>query len=199
MKGANRRLAVVAVVAALGLAGCLQGNSTPQQLTAEQMVARGRHLITVGDCSICHSPKVMTDRGPMVDSSMLLAGHRAEAPVLPFPADVLASGVWGTVANPEFTAWAGPWGISFAPNLTPDKFTGSGAWTEQQFIDAMRTGKHLGVGRPILPPMPWEANAAHTDDDLKAIFAYLQSIKPVENLVPQPVPPLQLGQTEPGQ
>ena len=199
MKGMNTRFAALAVVAAATLAGCVQGNSSPQQLSPQEVAARGKHLITVGDCSICHSPKIMTERGPMVDSSMLLAGYRADSPVPPFPAEALASGAWGAVANPEFTAWAGPWGISFASNLTPDKFTGSGAWTEQQFIDAMRKGKHLGEGRSIMPPMPWEAIAAHTDADLKAIFAYLQSIKPVQNLVPQPTPPPQPGQAAPGQ
>jgi hypothetical protein len=53
----------------------------------------------------------------------------------------------------------------------------------------MRTGKHLGVGRAILPPMPWPGVAALTDEDLKALFAYLQSLKPISNLVPQPIPP----------
>ena len=53
------------------------------------------------------------------------------------------------------TAWAGPWGVSFTANLTPDKETGLGDWTEEQFIATMRTGKHQGKGRPVLPPMPY--------------------------------------------
>ncbi len=85
--------------------------------------------------------------------------------------------------------WAGPWGISFAANLTPDAATGLGGWTATQFIQTMRTGKHLGAGRPILPPMPVYALAAMTDPDLKALFAYLKSLKPVQNQVPAPVPP----------
>jgi mono/diheme cytochrome c family protein len=82
-----------------------------------------------------------------------------------------------------------PWGISFAANLTPDQQTGLGGWTAELFIKTMRTGKHFGVARPLLPPMPWFSLAALSDRDLKAVFAYLKSIKPIRNQVPQPVPP----------
>ncbi|HEY1461040.1 MAG TPA: hypothetical protein VGH59_13395 [Casimicrobiaceae bacterium] len=93
------------------------------------------------------------------------------------------------MTNGDFTAWAGPCGISFAANLTPDKATGLGGWTAEQFIQSTRTGKHLGVGRPILPPMPIASLATLTDADLKAIFAYLKSIKPISNQVPPSLPP----------
>jgi hypothetical protein len=89
------------------------------------------------------------------------------------------------------TAWAGPWGVSFGTNLTPDKETGIGEWTEEAFMQAMRTGKHQGQpnGRDILPPMPWQSIAQMTDEDLKMVWAYLRSIPPVKNQVPLPVPP----------
>jgi hypothetical protein len=89
----------------------------------------------------------------------------------------------------HLSAWAGPWGISFSANLTPDETTGIGAWTEEAFIETLRTGKHLGMGREILPPMPWQVIGAMTDGDLKSIFAYLMSLRPVMNQVPQPIPP----------
>jgi hypothetical protein len=57
------------------------------------------------------------------------------------------------------------------------------------FVNAMRKGQHLGAGRPILPPMPWENLAQMSDDDLRAIFAYLKSLPSVKNQVPEPVPP----------
>jgi hypothetical protein len=95
--------------------------------------------------------------------------------------------------NDHLTAAVGPWGVSFAMNLTPDDETGTGRWTEEHFVQAMRTGKHLGAGRPILPPMPWPNLQHATDDDLKSIFTYLKSIKPIKNAVPQPIPPDQLG------
>jgi hypothetical protein len=84
------------------------------------------------------------------------------------------------------TAWAGPWGGSYAANLTPDEATGLGIWTEELFIQALRSGKHMGVGRDILPPMPWQNCAVLTDSDLRAIFAYLRSIPPIRNSVPVP-------------
>jgi hypothetical protein len=80
-------------------------------------------------------------------------------------------------------------GISFSANITPDKLTGLGNWTVQQFIQTMRTGKHLGVGRPLLPPMPVEGVAVLTDPDIRAMFAYLMSLKPIANPVPAPIPP----------
>jgi hypothetical protein len=95
------------------------------------------------------------------------------------------------LGNEHFTAWAGPWGVSFSMNLTPDEETGMGTWNEAMFIKAMRTGKHLGEGREILPPMPWPYLAKATDQDLKAIFAYLKSIPPVKNAVPDPIPPME--------
>jgi mono/diheme cytochrome c family protein len=87
------------------------------------------------------------------------------------------------------TAFAGPWGVSFAANLTPDKETGLGAWTEEMFIATMRTQRHQGKGRALLPPMPASMIANLNDEDLKALFAYLQSLTPVRNRVPTPVDP----------
>jgi hypothetical protein len=121
----------------------------------------------------------------------LLSGHPADAQLPPLPAGVVgpAPNQWAAITNSDLTAWVGPWGTSFAANLTPDKATGLGGWTPDQFIKTMRTGKHLGVGRPILPPMPWFDVAVLTDSDLKAMFAYLKSMKPVQNPVPPPIPP----------
>ncbi len=94
------------------------------------------------------------------------------------------------LVNPMLTAWGGPWGVSFTNNLTPDDSTGLGEWTEEAFIQAIKTGKHQGQpnGRGILPPMPWEVIRHATDEDLQAIWAFLQSLPPVVNLVPTPVP-----------
>lgn len=74
------------------------------------------------------------------------------------------------------TAWTGPWGISYSANLTPDE-TGTGNWTEEQFIRAIREGKSKGLqnGRSLLPPMPWQTLRIMKDEELKAIFAYLKN------------------------
>ena len=64
-------------------------------------------------------------------------------------------------------------------------------WPEDIFVDTIKTGKHWGASRPILPPMPWQSYSQLTDDDLKAIYAYLRTIPPIKNRVPeaQPAPP----------
>jgi hypothetical protein len=72
-------------------------------------------------------------------------------------------------------------------NLTPDSETGLGSWSEQMFIEMSRTGRHMGKGRPVLPPMPVASLTAATDEDLRAIFAFLKSLPPVKNRVPDPV------------
>ena len=156
--------------------------------TAEKEVRRGELLVTFGGCHDCHTPKVMTPKGPQPDTSRLLSGHPSDAPLPAVPRDVIGPTQWGALATNDLTAWAGPWGISFAANLTPD-VTGLGPWTAQDFIHTMRTGKHLGVGRALLPPMPWFNLEALTDPDLRALFKYLHSIKPISNQVPQPIPP----------
>jgi hypothetical protein len=86
----------------------------------------------------------------------------------------------------------GPWGVSFSRNLTPDQSTGIGSWTEEMFIKTIRDGKHQGEGRALLPPMPWQMYAQMTDDDLKAIFAFLRSLPAIANAVPDPIPPEKL-------
>jgi hypothetical protein len=105
------------------------------------------------------------------------------------PAPKLPEGPWGVTVASTLTAWSGPWGTSFPANLTPDPETGLGKWTEQDFVDTIRSGRHMGRGRQILPPMPWFNYAKATDEDLKAIYAYLRSIPPVRNRVPEPIPP----------
>ncbi len=154
-------------------------------------IARGKYLVDAGGCHDCHTPKKMTPTGPAPDLSLALSGQRSGAPVAPVPAGFPgpAPGQWVAMTNADLTAWAGPWGISFSANITPDRATGIGDWTAAQFIQTARTGRHLGVGRPLLPPMPVTSLAALTDADLKAMFAYLMSIRPIANAVPAPLPP----------
>lgn len=155
----------------------------------DAQVKRGAYLVTLGGCNDCHTPWKMGPNGPEPDVSRLLSGHpeniKVAAPAPP------PDGVWqnGAVVGPTFTSWSGPWGVSFTANLTPDRNTGLGIWTEDMFIKAIRTGRHYGVSRPILPPMPWFNYRHMTDEDLKAVFAYLRSIPPVANHVPDPIPP----------
>lgn len=157
---------------------------------APDAVERGSYLVRIMACNDCHTPFVMGENGPQPDMSRMLSGHPA-AEVLPAPPAALAQGPWSWAGAASNTAYAGPWGVSFAANLTPDPQTGLGSWTEETFVRAIRTGRHMGVGRPILPPMPAPAYSSATDDDLKAIWSYLQTIKPVANAVPQPIEPVE--------
>lgn len=149
-------------------------------------VARGKYLVTIGGCNDCHTPLKMTPTGPAPDMSRMLSGH-PEA--LKMPAGPAMTDPWGIAMASTATAFSGPWGTSFARNLTPDRETGLGAWTEKDFMDTIRNGRHQGRGRALLPPMPWFNYAEATDDDLRAIFAYLRSIPAVKNRVEEPRPP----------
>lgn len=174
-------LTCLALAPHIGLAQSL--HATNEQLR------RGEYLATFGGCNDCHTPKIMTSTGPELDASRLLSGHTASSHPPSIPPGVLGTTQWGAIATGDLTAWAGPWGISFAANLTPDETTGLGKWTPQEFIKTMRTGKHLGVGRALLPPMPWRDIAALKDEDLKALFMYLKSLKPIVNPVEAPLAP----------
>jgi hypothetical protein len=118
--------------------------------------------------------------------SRALSGHPQEFKVPPPPKP---DGPWIAAFAATNTAWAGPWGVSFTANLTPDPETGLGKWTQRNFIETIRTGRHMGRGREVLPPMPIMVYNNFTDDDLAAIFAYLQTIPAIRNRVPEPLPP----------
>jgi mono/diheme cytochrome c family protein len=153
-------------------------------------VARGEYIVSTSACHDCHTPFTMGPNGPEPDMARALSGH-PEGLKMPPPPKLEGAWVWaGAGTN---TAFAGPWGISFTANLTPDKETGLGSWTADQFVTTIRTGKHLGKGRPILPPMPWPVYRNLTDDDLKSVFAYLQTLKPIRNKVPEPIEPAEGG------
>ncbi|MCE7933033.1 MAG: diheme cytochrome c-553 [Chlorobi bacterium CHB2] len=150
-------------------------------------IERGKYLVTISGCNDCHTPMKMGPKGPEKDMARLLAGHPEEA-ALPTPPKI--DGPWGMMSTAMTgTAYAGPWGVSYAMNLTPDTTTGLGNWSEQVFMLAIKEGKHFGGSRPIMPPMPWDAYKQMTDEDLKAVFAYLKSIPAVKNKVPEYVPP----------
>jgi Cytochrome c len=147
---------------------------------------RGSYLVRIMGCNHCHTPLKLGPNGPEPDMSRALTGHPADL-VMPEPPAL--DGTWGWLGAGTNTAFAGPWGVSFAANLTPDVETGLGRWTVETFIATMRTGRHEGKGRPVLPPMPAENLAALSESDIRDLFAYLQSLAPVHNRVPGPLDP----------
>lgn len=159
-------------------------------MTKADSIKRGEYLITSMGCNDCHSPKVMTDHGPDHDHTRLLSGHPADE-VLPKMPDksFVAPGQW-ILMNNGITSFTGPWGTSFAANLTPDE-SGIGNWTYDNFKIAIREGKFKGQenGRPLLPPMPWPNLKNLTEDDYANMWIYLRSLPPVKNVVPTALPP----------
>lgn len=155
----------------------------------ESQTKWGEHLVLSGGCGDCHTPKKMGAHGPEDDSSLLLSGHPAKMPAPEVDRKLMESK--GLVVTQTLTAWIGPWGISYAANLTSDE-SGIGTWNEDQFLFAIRNGKLKGLAgsRDLLPPMPWLSIRNYNDDELKAIFAYLKSTKPISNMVAPPTPPV---------
>jgi hypothetical protein len=168
------------------LAGAIVLVGSITALSGNTRVERGKYLVTMIGCNDCHTPLKMGPKGPEPDMSRFLSGHPEQMGALPAVAP-RGPWVWGGAATN--TAFSGPWGISYAANLTPDQNTGLGIWTEDMFVRALRTGRHMGVSREILPPMPWQSFRTATDEDLKSIYAFLRSIKPVTNHVPDVQPP----------
>jgi hypothetical protein len=187
--------AAAALGAALAVAGCqsrpggeTREPGTPAATTAApDPVARGQYLVNAMGCDDCHTPQKLGPNGLEPDLERRLSGHPASLVLPPPPA--LGDGPWMWCGTGTLTAFSGPWGITYTPNLTPHETTGLAVWTEDMFIQAMRTGRHMGTSRPIMPPMPWRYYGNLNDDDLKAIFAFLRTVPPVENLVPDYAPP----------
>jgi len=172
-------------IATISLAGLVTAQTSKPAAETKGSADRGKHLVFLGGCNDCHTPLIMTASGPRPDSTRYLSGHPSGLKLPPPPALDMN---WMAAASATMTAWAGPWGISYTANLTPDS-TGLGIWTEQLFMQAMRSGKHLGVGRPIMPPMPIEEMGKLSDQELKDVWAFLRTIPPVHNQVPEYLPP----------
>jgi hypothetical protein len=181
---------------ALFIAACSENTpETSQTATTEvatesheEIVKQGEYLVGIMGCNDCHSPKQVGERGPEIIPELMLSGYPSDRPIVKFDSKMIKDGFG--MFYPDLTAAAGPWGISFAANLTPDE-TGIGNWTEEQFKKAMKEGKAKGLenGRMLLPPMPWTNFTQLRDEDAHAIFTYLKSIKPVSNIVPAPIGP----------
>lgn len=182
---------IALATAALSCTLLAPGAALAENATA--LVKRGAQLVGIGGCMDCHTPFRMGANGPEKDLARGLSGH-PEALQMPPPPKLAEA--WNWAGSATMTAFVGPWGMTYSANLTPDRETGIGAWTQEQFIQAMRSGKHVGDARPILPPMPWQALAGLPDKDLRAIYAYLMAQPAIRNKVPDyapPAPPAQAG------
>jgi hypothetical protein len=194
----NHKPIAGAVLASLGLGAAFALAAAPARSaegeaasaapkTAAEWVARGKYVVNTAGCHDCHTPFKPGPNGAEPDMSRMLSGH-PESLVMP-PAPKLPAGPWLIVGAATNTAWSGPWGVSFTANLTPDAATGLGDWTLRDFMSTIRTGRHMGRGRAILPPMPIPVYNNFSDTDLEAIYRYLRTIPPIRNRVPEPWAP----------
>lgn len=179
-------LLLVAVITGFTACQSAGGENVKFPISQDSLINRGAYLVTAMGCNDCHTPKIMTPRGPALDSTRLLSGHRSGVALPPANKDVLKNG-WALFYG-EGTAMISPVGTSFAANLTSDE-TGIGNWSYQQFKTALTRGKWKGLesSRDLLPPMPSENYRNLKEDDIQSIFAYLKSTTPVSNVVPAPI------------
>jgi mono/diheme cytochrome c family protein len=182
-------LVTIAVLTTVFLVFCNQptkveevASTNTSSISPDSLVKRGAYLVSIMGCNDCHTPKKMGPHGPEFDTDRTLSGHPADMPVAKFDTGTAKNWI---LFNQILTNYVGPWGISYSANLTPDS-TGIGSWTEEQFFKAIREGKYKGLDntRPLLPPMPWQEYRKASDEDLRAVFAYLKSNKPIRNVVP---------------
>jgi len=169
-KRANIMACIGLLTGALALTSCSGPGGKPAEeaapaaMSEEQRVERGRYLVLVMGCGDCHTPGTFAGAP---DRSRWLAGS-------------------------EY-GWQGPWGTSYASNLTPDS-TGLPGWTEEDFVRVLKSGTRKD-GTKVLPPMPWPWFSNLTDEDAGAIGAYLTTLAPVPHVVPKRTAP---GQKAPG-
>lgn len=181
-------LSLIAGGITTGIVSCESGKASQpvsDTVSKDSLLKRGEYLVTIGGCDDCHSPKKMGARGPEVDMEHRFSGFPANRPFPKFDSNMVKKGV--VQFNEDLTSAAGPWGVTFSANLSSDE-TGLGKWNEAQFFKALREGKWKGLdnSRSLLPPMPWQGLGKMTDEDLRAVFTFLKSSKPVSNVVPGP-------------
>lgn len=180
-------LSIAATLITYSVTSAGDSKSKAKAMTEAEKVKRGEYLVNSVGCDDCHSPKKMGPQGPEIIADLRFSGFPSNGQLPAVNTAEIKKG-WMMMA-PDLTSAAGPWGQSYAANISSDA-TGIGSWKEEQFIKAIREGKSKGLDgtRPILPPMPWFVYKNMTDDDLKSIFAFLKTTKPVHNIVPQPKP-----------
>lgn len=156
--------------------------------TTEDIVERGKLITEIYGCVDCHSPKIKEGEFLINDPDRLFSGHPGDNKLPQFSPDIIGPDKWRGLFTDGMTAWGGPWGISYSANLTPDKETGIGKLSENNFVNVLKLGIHSGMNRKLMQPMPWKEISELDDENLKAIYHYLKTVKPVKNKVPDSVP-----------
>ena len=163
---------------------CENPRKGSQKKYSLEQINTGKALVAQGKCGFCHTPVIDNSSAP----PKLLSGHPSDYELPDIPNTPVGSQQWMEfMANLDSTVWVNEEGLVYSANITPDEETGIGLWTEEMFINTMRTGKHPGWKRELRKPMPWLELSTLTNEQLTAIYAYLMSIEPVDNRVPDPI------------
>lgn len=193
MKSFKLHLAIIASLSTLFLVSFNNKTHQDERTTIpfrpdKELVKRGKYLVGILGCQDCHSPKRMGPHGPEVIPELHLSGYPSNRPIAKVFPEAIEGG-W-MLFGADGTSAVGPWGMSFAANLTSDA-SGIGTWSYQQFKIALTQGKYKGLAesRPLLPPMPWTNYTNMAEKDILAVFHYLKSTNPVRNVVPVPLSP----------
>ncbi len=164
--------------------------SEQEKLYQEYNVERGKRLVELGGCSQCHTPKIKTTLGYKPDEDRFLSGYPADKPLPDLPyAEIIAGEAEKSFYTTDATIWVGRWGVTFAPNLTPDAETGIGAMSEEDFIEIFRNKEHFSQENPLITPMPVNVYSKLSFFELRSIYIYLQTLEPISNEVPKRIPP----------
>jgi mono/diheme cytochrome c family protein len=155
-------------------------------------VAHGKYIATIAGCTSCHTPLKAEYNQPPQNLTLEQIQNIAFDERAAHDTDKLLSG--GRLFD------LGPAGTVFTLNITPDKETGIGTWTDDQIRIAVKTGIDHN-GKVLFPVMPYHVYNGMADTDLNAVIAYLHSVGPVSNKVPEktvsteglPTPPYQTG------
>ncbi len=177
-------LIVLLVVSGIAI-GCHQKPAQEIAYSPER-IEIGQAIVEGWNCSFCHSPEIKgPDGNPIPDPKRYMSGHPADEEIPSVPDMVITSPEWMEfLDNLDPTVWATDNLIVFSANLTPDDETGIGTWTEVEFVQTIREGRHRGIERRIKYPMPWRELSELSDEELLSVYEYLMTLEPVNNKVP---------------
>ncbi len=186
MRNSYSMVAIISlVVFSLITVGC--SNKPAQEIAySQERMEIGQAIVEGWNCSFCHSPQIKGPDGKaMPDPKRYMSGHPADEPIPTVPDMVLTSPEWMEfLDNLDSTVWATDNLVVFSANLTPDDETGIGTWTEAEFVETIRQGRHRGIERRLKYPMPWRELGELSDEELLSVYEYLMTLEPVKNKVP---------------
>ncbi|MEK6224103.1 MAG: c-type cytochrome [Thermodesulfobacteriales bacterium] len=177
-------LLLIAAVSLIAMS-CRQKPATEVAYSPERL-EMGQAIVEGWNCSFCHTPQIQGPDGKSIfDPKRLMSGHPSNEQIPTVPDMVISSQEWMEfLDNMGSTVWATDNLLIFSANLTPDDETGIGTWTEVEFVETIRQGRHRGIERRIKYPMPWQELSEVSDEELLSVYEYLMSLEPVNNKVP---------------